>query len=183
MDPNRAGWVLTGGDSSRMGRDKALLPWNGSTFVETIAQAVRSACGNVTLVGRPERYQSLGLPVIADVAAGFGPLGGLLTVLQNTSADWNLLVACDMPSITSEFLRRLLEKAEAEGADCLIPCTPRGLEPLCAVYHRRVLPVADWGIRHKMLRMQEFTGFLERSVWQLPAGIELQNLNRPEDFT
>src|SRR5882672_6033560 len=98
-----AGFVLTGGRSSRMGRDKALLPVAGSgpagglSLVERTAELVRGAAGSVILIGMPERYAHLGLPVVADIVEDCGPMGGLLTALHVTHADSNLIVACDMP--------------------------------------------------------------------------------------
>ena len=64
---SRAGFVLAGGRSSRMGRDKALLPLDGHTLVDHIAGLVQRAAGNVTLIGPPERYATLGYPVIPDL--------------------------------------------------------------------------------------------------------------------
>src|SRR5437763_12141966 len=110
MDPvtTRAGFVLVGGASSRMGRDKARLPFRGRTLVEHIAAAVAEAAGSVTLVGAPERYQSLGLPIIPDTRPGEGPLAGILAALGASQAGWNLIAACDMPVISAPFLKSLL---------------------------------------------------------------------------
>jgi len=99
-----AGFVLTGGSSLRMGRDKALLPIGGSALVERTAERVRAAAGSVTLIGAPSRYAHLGLAVAPDLIADCGPIGGLYTALKMTSADWNLVVACDMPGVTAAFL-------------------------------------------------------------------------------
>ena len=108
-----AGFVLTGGRSSRMGRDKALLPIEGSVLVERTAEQVRIAAGSVTLIGAPERYAHLGLPVVPDLIEDCGPIGGLYTALKIGRADWNLLVACDMPALTAEFLRELARRRQA----------------------------------------------------------------------
>jgi molybdopterin-guanine dinucleotide biosynthesis protein A len=97
MDPGiaRAGFVLVGGNSSRMGRDKARLPFHGTTLVEHVASTVADAAGSVTLVGAPERYASLGFPMLVDSRTGAGPLAGIHTALASSPAAWNLIVACD----------------------------------------------------------------------------------------
>ena len=102
--------------------------------MSAVAAAVARAAGNVTLVGHAE------LPAIPDRYPGEGPLGGILTALHHTSADWNLIVACDMPEVSAAFLAELLARAMRSRADVLLPCGPDGLpQPLCAVYHRRAL--------------------------------------------
>src|SRR5258708_38261336 len=71
-----AGFVLVGGKSSRMGRDKALLAWNGATLAQHAARIVAEVCGSTALVGDPVRDGSLGYPVFADRFPGCGPIGG-----------------------------------------------------------------------------------------------------------
>src|ERR1700722_18265791 len=105
----RSGFVLAGGASRRMGQDKALLPLGSRTMVERIADEVRSAAGNVTIIGPIERYAHLGFPVVPDKVENCGPIGGLYTALSITKADWNLVVACDMPHVTAVFLTQLIE--------------------------------------------------------------------------
>ncbi len=107
-----------------MGRDKARMPYRGETLAEWIARAVKTAAGSATLVGNA---QPGGIP---DLYPGEGPLGGILTALRHTSADWNLIVACDMPEVSAEFLGDLLAAAERSGADALLPRGPLGkVEP------------------------------------------------------
>jgi molybdopterin-guanine dinucleotide biosynthesis protein A len=175
-----AGFVLAGGRSSRMGRDKALLPWKGSTLIQSVAREVFNAAGNVTLVGSPERYGNLGFPVISDQIEGCGPLGGLHAALLATSAEWNLVVACDMPAVTRELLEELLSAAQSSGADALVPATAGGLEPLCAVYNARLLPVVESAIQSKLLKMHDFVSTMQVRSWPAPDPSLFRNINTPE---
>jgi molybdenum cofactor guanylyltransferase len=179
----QAGFVLAGGGSTRMGRDKALLPHAGSTLLETVAQRVQGAAGSVTIVGSPGRYAHFGFPVIADLVEGCGPLGGIFTALSVTQADWNLVVACDMPAVTEDLLRALLDAAERAGRDILVPATSEGVEPLCAVYHRRALPAVESAIRHKHLKMQDFVSSMEAARWPVAALSLFRNINTPAQFS
>src|SRR5579863_10550524 len=77
-----SGYVLAGGRSTRMGRDKALLPLGDSTLLDHVAHCVRQAAGNVTIIGPPDRYAGLGYPVAADLVNDSGPLGGVYTALS-----------------------------------------------------------------------------------------------------
>ena len=177
-----AGFVLAGGRSSRMGRDKALLPLNGSTLIEQVASRVRLATGTVTLVGPPDRYALLGFPVIPDRVPGCGPLGGVYTALSATEADWNLIVACDMPEVTLDFLKDLLQAAEGTQADCLVPETSAGLDPLCAVYHRRCAALAGSALDRKVLKMHDFVSSLHALAWPVSDPAPLVNVNTPEEW-
>jgi molybdopterin-guanine dinucleotide biosynthesis protein A len=183
----RAGFVLVGGRSSRMGRDKALLPFKRSTATAQtmaghIAGCVRLAAGSVTLVGSPEKYGFLGYPVIADRFEGCGPLGGVYTALSVTEAEWNLIVACDMPELTAGFLGDLLAAAEASPADCLVPASATGLDPLCAVYRRRCVSAAESAISRNILKMHDFVSGLPMEAWPVSDPSYLANVNRPEEW-
>ena len=101
-----------------MGRDKALMPWHGSTLLETAVAKVREAAGNAAILGSPELYGHLGFPVLADRVPDCGPLAGLDAALAQTRAEWNLILACDMPLITTDLLGSLLRSAEG---DAVVP--------------------------------------------------------------
>src|SRR5262245_4257942 len=104
-----------------MGRDKALLDLDGSLLACRVAEVVAAAAGQVALIGDPAKYGELGYPVYPDVFPGCGPLAGVHAALSATAADWNLVVACDMPGVEPEFLAGLLEHAERTAADCVLP--------------------------------------------------------------
>jgi molybdopterin-guanine dinucleotide biosynthesis protein A len=182
-----SGFVLAGGKSSRMGRDKAALPYGGTTLANYVASLVREAAGTVAILGDPERYGALGYPVYPDLIAGCGPLGGVYTGLSVTSSDWSLLVACDMPSLTSAILRTLLDRAASSvtassATDCVAASGSDGEpEPLCAAYHRRCLPVVKQAIEDKRLKMKDLLGELRTEVVSF-ASLALVNLNTPAEW-
>ena len=135
----RAGYVLVGGQSSRFGRDKALLDIDGLPLVSHIAEKVRKAADTVTLVGSPQRYAELEYRTIPDQVENFGPVAGIVAALEDSAAEWNLIVACDMPRLRVDFLELLLRRAETCGRDALVPLSADGREqPLCAVYSKRL---------------------------------------------
>ncbi|MGO9260915.1 MAG: molybdenum cofactor guanylyltransferase [Bryobacteraceae bacterium] len=184
-----AGYLLVGGRSSRMGSDKALLPFRGSLLGRSLAGFVERAAGGVVLVGNPQLAPLVGYPAIPDRYPGEGPLGGILTALGHTASDWNLLVACDMPGLSAEFLAGLLDAAARSDADALVPVGPGGRpEPLCAVYHRRALePLGRAfarGVRKIVAALEEDAQSAPLAVCRWPvaeAGV-FQNVNTPEDW-
>jgi molybdopterin-guanine dinucleotide biosynthesis protein A len=178
----RSGFVLAGGGSTRMGRDKALLPYRGVTLVDHMAQAVHAAAGSVALIGHPARYSSLGYPVYPDKFAGCGPLGGIYTALGVSNTDWNLIVACDMPGVTAEVLQDLLAAAEHSTRNCVVAAGPTGQpEPLCAVYHRRCLPALARAIEEKRFKMKELVKELDSHTLPVHASA-LANVNTPTEW-
>jgi molybdopterin-guanine dinucleotide biosynthesis protein A len=169
-----------------MGTDKALLPFRGSLLGRSLAGLVERAAGGVVLVGNPQLATLFGYPAIPDLYPGEGPLGGILTALEHTAADWNLLVACDMPGLSAEFLAGLLDAAVRSGAGALLPSGPGGrLEPLCAVYHRRLLaPLGRAfarGVRKIATALEEDAG-VAVCRWPVKEAGVFQNVNTPEDW-
>jgi len=173
-----AGFVLVGGASSRMGRDKALLPYEGTVLAERIAREVEAVAGAVILVGPPERYQHLGRRVVPDLRPGNGPLGGVEAALTASAADWNLIVACDMPRVTAALLGELMERAERSAADCLVPFSAPGRpEALCAVYHRRCLRAVTAALDANLRKVSDWLAMLRVARWTPPTAGWSENLN------
>ena len=179
----RAGFVLVGGSSSRMGRDKALLPYGGATLIEHVATQVAAAAGCVILVGPPNRYAHLGYLVIPDFVRHCGPLAGIHAALLASPAEWNLVVACDMPAVTTDFLSSLLAAAESVEADALVPVWPCGwLEPLCAVYRRELAePLAD-ALQRGVRQVAQALTDLRVAHWPISEPEYFQNLNTPKEM-
>ena len=181
---SHAGYVLAGGRSSRMGCDKALLPFRGGLLVEWVARAVGLAAGSAVLVGNPRLYKHLGYPAIPDLYPGTGPLGAILTALHHTSADWNLVVACDMPELSGEFLRRFFNAAARRTADyAVVPIGPSGRpEPLCAVYHRRSRAVLERALGRGVRSVRAAVEDLHTALVSVPELTYFHNVNTPEDW-
>jgi len=165
-----------------MGRDKALLPFRGGVLVQSVAQAVALAGGSVTLAGNPARYAHLGYRVIPDLYPGEGPLGGILTALHDTEADWNLITACDLPHLSPDFLSHILDAARSSAADALLPESPAGLEPLCAAYHRRSRAGLEAAFTRGVRKIQEALQDISLATLPAPDLTPLRNANTPEEW-
>jgi len=174
--------VLAGGASTRMGRDKALLPYRGATLVKYIASVVEQAAGSVALIGDERRYRDLGYPVYADKIPHCGPMGGIYTALSVTATDWNLVVACDMPLLSAAVLERLVERAFKSSADCIVGTASGEPEPLCAAYHRRLLPALEGAIADKRLKMKDLIAEFKFEPMALAEPGALANVNTPADW-
>jgi molybdopterin-guanine dinucleotide biosynthesis protein A len=176
-----AGFVLAGGESSRMGRDKALLTLEGEPLVARIAGIVEAVTGSATIIGPPERYAHLGFEVIADRVAGAGPLGGIETALGLGRAPWNLVLACDLPAVDAALLRLLVDRAAGSRADCVIPRTA-GPEPLCAVYSESCAEHFRAALEAGVRKVTDALAGLEVDWIEAPNFHKLTNLNTPKDL-
>jgi len=189
-----AGFVLTGGQSLRMGGDKALLPLAGRPLVLHMVEKLRPLVSEVMLVGAPERYAHLGLPVLPDCEAGRGPVAGIVTALRATRHDWNLVVACDLPLLDPRLFELDLNQATVapDLYDAIVPQTEPGQEgwqPLAAAYHRRCLPAFERVLAshhpkishaYGVLRVRALTPEeLSRFAFDLRM---FNNVNSPEDY-
>jgi molybdopterin-guanine dinucleotide biosynthesis protein A len=178
-----AGFVLAGGKSSRMGSDKALLPFKGTTLIEHVAAQVQEAAGNVTLVGCRAPHSNFSYPIIRDIYPGRGPLSGIHTALAASHEDWNLIVACDMPEVTAAFLTRIIERAERGKAHAVIPAGPSGLpEPLCAAYSRLALDVIARALERDIHKVMDGLTGLDIDLWRVPDSRHFHNLNTPAEW-
>ena len=147
-----------------------------------IARLVAEAAGSATLVGGTHWHESLGFAVVPDRYPGEGPLGGILTALHHTSAKWNLVTACDMPSLTPDLLRDLLDAAEKTNSHIVIPEAAGKLEPLCAVYRQDALKGLEEAFARGIRKVTAAFDGLGVTAWPVAEVARFQNLNTPEDW-
>ncbi len=184
-----AGFILAGGQSSRMGRDKALLEIAGVPLLVRTARLLEPRVAGVTVVGPPERYGALGLRVVPDDRAGLGPLGGIATALRISSSEWNLVLGCDLPYLTGEWLDWLIGRARALPAEAVVPESERGLEPLCAIYRARCAPALAAALARGARKASDMVAALAiekvtAGQWKAfdADGALFQNMNTPADY-
>lgn len=118
-----------------MGRDKALLAWAGGTLLDAAVARLAPLTAEVAILsGQPERYADRPERRVPDAVPDSGALGGVYSGLAASERPFGLFLAVDLPFVPEALLRHLLEAAE--GSDAVVPVSPRGPEPLCAVYAR-----------------------------------------------
>jgi molybdenum cofactor guanylyltransferase len=141
--PSVTGFVLAGGKSTRMGRDKAVLQLDGRTLLEHALQTVREACGSAVILGSRELYGNYGVEVVEDIYPGCGPLSGIHAALTHTRTEFNLMIAVDTPFLSADFLRFMVERAVESQATVTTPEIGGYRQPLCSVYSREFLAIAE----------------------------------------
>jgi molybdenum cofactor guanylyltransferase len=164
-------FILAGGKSSRMGRPKALLPFAGKPLVAHVAGLAKFVADTPIIVGLVEQCSGLGFRAIADERPRTGPLGGIFTALRATEREWNLILGCDLPFLTREWLEFLVSRTRDSSADVMIPVNERGYEPLCAMYRKRaqkgIGAALDRGVRKITDGLAELTlARIEPAEWK-----------------
>lgn len=178
-----AGFVLAGGQSIRMGQDKALLLLEGQTLVARAIEKLGTVCSAVAIAGGGENLVEYG-PVVKDESPGCGPLGGLISALESSEFEWNIFLPVDAPLVTVEFVRGLAERCLASTATAVMPLVRERVEPLCAAYHRSALSGLRQALeagRLKVTTAVEAAGRIE--YFEVADGAaQFANLNKPEEF-
>ncbi|HEX4019634.1 MAG TPA: molybdenum cofactor guanylyltransferase [Acidobacteriaceae bacterium] len=196
------GFVLAGGHSTRLGQDKVLLAWHGHTLLEDALDKLRAVCCEVRIcTNRLElgRYA----PVIPDAADSAGPLAGITAALEVSTTAWNLFLPVDLPWMPVAFLAELLDRARSGVALAVVPYLATMPQPLCAAYHRSLLPGLQQALiegKHKvMLALEQaaslpcgdcpggFTTAIDRYPVDAPGHAAgnadwFLNINTPEDL-
>jgi molybdopterin-guanine dinucleotide biosynthesis protein A len=195
---NIRAYVLAGGASSRFGRDKALVCFGAKPLLLEIVSLAKTCASDVLVVADARKYMNLGadLKSVEDRWPGEGPLGGIITGLQHSAAtnhpaEWNLILSCDMPFLSAEWLKFLVDRARTGDPETqvILPHSAHGPEPLCACYRTSAAEplknVFDLGIRKVTQALKQVrTEVLDESVWKRfdSTGHLFWNMNTPADF-
>ncbi len=184
-----AGLVLAGGRSTRMGRDKALLTWQGQPLALHVAARLMPQVETVIRSGGaiPERLAALGLPVVPDAVADQGPLGGILAGLRWARAqgcDAVLTAPCDAPNVPTDLAARLL--AGLGEASAALPVGLHGPEPLFALWRVGTLQRLEDAAAAGALGVRAALAGLQAAEVTFPqdsdAADPFANLNAPDDL-
>lgn len=135
--PAVTGIVLAGGKSSRMGEDKSLLNLNGKSLIEYSISALKPLCKEVIISSNQFVYDFTGCAVWPDEMAIQAPMIGIYSCLKRSTTDLNIVLTCDMPMVTTDFLAHLL--ANSEGVEITVPVRHGSLEPLCGIYRKSAI--------------------------------------------
>lgn len=136
--------ILAGGKSSRMGREKSLLPFQNQPLIAHIADVLKPIFPQICVVtSKIEVAQAANLPMIGDAFPNRGPLGGIHAALSHFDAP-TFVVACDMPFLNADFIRFLSQNF---AGNALVPQNDGGFEPLHAVYAPQCIPIFESHLR------------------------------------
>jgi molybdenum cofactor guanylyltransferase len=163
-------------------------------MLSRMCRLISDVTGSVAVVARPHGYSEFDVWITEDLWPGEGPLGGIITAMTATAEsdggrDWSLIVSCDMPFLTREWLSYMLDRAFSSDVDVLFPCSATGHEPLCGCWRTAALPrlqaTFEEGTRKvtdgvKQLRVE----VLDEMHWKRfdTAGRLFWNMNTRQDY-
>jgi molybdopterin-guanine dinucleotide biosynthesis protein A len=182
------GIVLAGGKSTRIGKEKALLRFEGGQpLLVRIIEILRPLFGEILLIAnRREAYLDYDLPVVEDLVKWKGPLGGIFTGLTHSTSEYNFVMACDMPFAEPKLISYMMERAI--GYDVVIPEIGGEVEPLFAIYCKSCIPTIFEHLSAGSLKTREILEKLnvrrvtEEEIGRFdPDRLSFFNLNTPED--
>ncbi len=183
--------LQAGGESSRMGKDKALLPFLGTPLIQRLRDRFQQIGDELVVISNDfAGYKYLKLPLYKDVIPGRGALGGLYTALTVSSSPLVGLIAADLPFASPALFEYMLEQILVTKADAIMPSTKHGLEPIHAIYRRDIcLPFVKKALDDNLWRMKAWHASANIQVLDPEQTLEITgsdytflNLNTPAEF-
>jgi len=179
--------ILAGGQSRRMGRNKALITLHGKPVLQWVIDAVAPLTDDLFLVtNTPAEYRPFNLPMVSDILPGNAALGGIYTAIATAKHPWTFLLACDMPLVRADAIEALASMRD--GVDVVVPRITPHPETLHAFYRKTCLPAIEAQLAKKSLRV---VGFFDAvrvryvdadTIIAVTGNFDfLSNLNTPED--
>ncbi len=177
--------------SSRMGQNKALMPFLGQPLIAHVASRLKQLGDDlIVITNQPQDFAFLGLPLYSDLRPGAGALGGLYTALSVARGAFVAAVACDMPFVNPVLLQAQYHLLQDEAVDAVVPRSPMGFEPLHAVYRQETcLPAIRAAVENGERKMIGWFSAVQVRVMEPgevavydPEFISFVNVNNPEEF-
>jgi len=176
------GYVLAGGKSSRMGRDKALLELAGKPLVQLAVEKLRQVCAQVFVLGGRSELAGYA-PLVRDLHEGCGPLGGIEAALEHSANEWNLFMAVDMPFLPAGFLAGWVRSVTARESARVAMFTVDGrVQPALCLLHKEITHYVRGALERgefKLLPVLE--GAANEMAGRHGAGFDKVFLNTPWD--
>ena len=183
--------IQAGGQSSRMGEDKALKPFLGHPLIQRVIDRVSPIADElIVTTNRPEDYSFIQARLVSDLIPDRGALGGLYTAIASATHPFVAVVACDMPFASPKLLEGMTNLMVQHEADVVIAKPEGGYEPIHAVYRRETcLPAIEAAINADKWKV--ISWFPQVKVYELtaeelnslnPDRLAFWNVNTPEEF-
>lgn len=175
--------ILCGGQSRRMGSNKAFLPLGKSTFLQTLIDTLKTLTNQVIISGDPKLYKQFGCEVIIDCYSNCGPLSGILSGLNASNTEWNFIVSVDTPLVNKNIFTTLQDQINQQ--QVVIAKTTKRTMPLIGFYHQSCKAKIEEALQNGNLKVMQTLETLktEEKMIDIQQQTLLHNINTPEDYS
>lgn len=177
--------LLVGGQSTRFGSEKYRAYLNGIPMVQHVYRTAVDLVDEI-LVSVGSEEKNIGLPydyAVLDEIAGAGPLEGIRACLSRASNEWLLIMACDLPFITTGTLAKLIQHAREPNKIIMCRSKDGQTQPLCGCYHRSLVPFLETALKEERFGVHRFIDSVSNVVELEVPSDELRNINHPDDLS
>ena len=170
-----------------MGKDKALILYLGKPLIRYSIDLALDFTRNIIISSNQNEHEILGFPVVHDIYPIQAPLAGIHAGLKFSDTDWNLVLSCDMPNVSSQVVNNLLSNLD-EKAKLVLPAHEGYLEPLCGFYHKSLLTAIESNIKKNLLSPLDLLKSIPNRIIQMDDVIKddicfiFKNVNARNDM-
>lgn len=181
---NISAYILCGGKSSRMRTEKGLVNYLNKPFIQWAIEAVKPITKSIFLVTDNQNYVAFGYPLVPDIYKDKGPVGGIYSALNHSENEYNLLLSCDIPNISSSVINKYLVSNLSHDTDVSFLSDDKNSYPLIAVYNKRVTPMFLEAINLNKLKLVSLLNELKCQNIRVNSDHfeSLKNINTKEDL-
>lgn len=186
---NTTGVILAGGQSRRMGFNKAEAEMHGESMLIRMIDKLKRVVPYIILSTGAMTYPNIHFSQVADEYPGCGPLGGIYSALKFSTTSFNLVVSCDIPLVSIPLLKYIVAQAMEGSALITVPVDHDGqVQTMCAVYHRDILPFVEQQMKDRVYKMKELMNLVPVEFVNIPREHPLyqehafMNVNTPSSL-
>ncbi len=180
------GVILAGGEGSRLGyRAKGLISIKGKPIIEHLIDRLTPLTDDILISANSAHYDYLNLPIVRDEFQQKGPLSGLYSTIKASTTSYTLVVACDMPKVSTSFLTNLRDHSYTNTSQAVIPQHSNQLQPLCAVYRKSCYPIFEKALVYNLLSLHRVCNLLDYHPYKVSPHTyseTLMNINTFKDY-
>ncbi len=177
-----SGIIVSGGRSSRMGEDKALLEVDGKPMIQYVSEVLRATCDEIIIASSNEKHAKFGDFMVEDTPKGMGPIAGIQAGLQAAKYEQSIVLSCDTPFVTKEILEVLKEQCQGERIT-LASCEGK-LQPLIAIYSKAVSMTIAQSLNNNERSLMQLQETCNAKVIHFDASKAkaFENINTPSEW-
>lgn len=173
--------IFAGGKSSRMGKDKALLPFGGYNTLTEFQYARLNTLFQKVYISAKENKFDFDCTVIEDKYKESSPLVGLISIFETLNVEEVFILSVDAPFVNKETIEKLLAHNES-GLDVIVAQSPSGIQPLCGLYKKSILPLAYEQLEKDNHKLGDLLRLANTLFVKFDEDAPFTNLNHPKEY-